>query len=162
MSGSDESARLERVYDLSATAAWIRAGGFRRVALQIPDDLLAKSDPPSADEWQLLRQHVAVADTLLRPVGRLRHVKPVIRHHHENWDGSGYPDGLKGQEIPYLAALVRVTDAYAALTSPRAWRPALSPDEALATVRDLAGRHFHPELAEAFVAEAAGGAEDSP
>lgn len=130
--------------------------------LRIPDDLLGKATPPSDDEWDLLRQHVAVADTLLRPVGRLRHVKPVIRHHHENWDGSGYPDGLRGQEIPYLAALVRVTDAYAALTSPRAWRAALSPDEALAEVRDLAGRHFHPDLADAFVADVAGGPEDLP
>jgi len=129
--------------------------------LQIPDDLLAKIAPPSPDEWQVLRQHVAVADTLLRPVGRLRHMKPIIRHHHENWDGSGYPDGLQGQEIPYLAALVRVTDAFAALTSPRAWRAALSPDEALGRVRELAGQHFHPDLAEAFADLVEMGAEES-
>ncbi len=129
--------------------------------IQIPDELLAKTAPPSPDEWQVLRQHVSVADTLLRPVGRLRHMKPVIRHHHENWDGSGYPDGLQGQEIPYLAALVRVTDAFAALTSPRAWRAALSPDEAIGSVRELAGQHFHPDLAEAFADMVEMGVEES-
>ncbi len=117
----------------------------------IPDELLAKPGRPSRDEWQVLRGHVAAGDAMLRPVGRLRRVKPVVRHHHENWDGTGYPDGLRGDEIPYLAALVRVVDAYAALTAPRAWRAALSDTEARARIRDLAGRHFHPELARVFV-----------
>jgi response regulator RpfG family c-di-GMP phosphodiesterase len=127
--------------------------------VEIPDEVLTKPGRPSAAEWRVLRRHVNVADTLLRPVGRLRKVKPVVRHHHENWDGSGYPDGLQGEEIPYLAALVRVTDAYAALTSPRSWRPALSDAEACEKIRELAGRHFHPDLAR-VLAERGGEAAD--
>ena len=136
----------ERDLDLLDCAARVLDLG----RVEIPDDVLTKPGRPSASEWRVLRRHVNVADTLLRPVGRLRHVKPVVRHHHENWDGSGYPDGLRGEEIPYLAALVRVADAYAALTSPRSWRPALSGDDACEKIRELAGRHFHPELARVF------------
>jgi response regulator RpfG family c-di-GMP phosphodiesterase len=124
--------------------------------VEIPDDVLSKPGNPSAAEWRVLRRHVVVADTLLRPIGRLKKVKPVVRHHHENWDGSGYPDGLRGEEIPYLAALVRVTDAYAALTSPRSWRPALPDAEARTKIRELAGRHFHPEIACLFADGVAG------
>jgi len=140
----------ERDLDLLDCAARVLDLG----RVEIPDEVLTKPGAPTAAEWRVLRRHVAVADTLLHPVGRLRKVKPVVRHHHENWDGSGYPDGLRGDEIPYLAALVRVTDAYAALTSPRSWRPALPDAEARTKIRELAGRHFHPEIARVF----AGGA----
>ncbi len=136
----------ERDLDLVDCAARVLDLG----RVEIPDELLTKAGALSAADWRVLRRHVAVADTLLRPVGRLRRVKPVVRHHHENWDGSGYPDGLRGDEIPYLAALVRVTDAYAALTSPRAWRPALADADARNKIRELAGRHFHPEIAQVF------------
>jgi response regulator RpfG family c-di-GMP phosphodiesterase len=115
-----------------------------------PDDVLDKSGRPTDDEWQLLRRHPASADDVVRPLGRLRQVKPIIRHHHENWDGSGYPDGLAGEAIPYLASLVRITDSYAALTSPRAWRAALDAPTAVREIVDLSGRHFHPQLVAAF------------
>ena len=115
-----------------------------------PDDLLRKPGSPSPEEWRTLQHHSVAAERLVRPLGRLRHVKPVIRHHHENWDGTGYPDGLRGHDIPYLAALVRITDAYAALTSSRAWRDAVEPADAVRQIVALSGRHFHPQLAAAF------------
>ena len=87
---------------------------------------------------------------MLRPLGRLRHAKPVVRHHHENWDGSGYPDGLRGDDIPYLAALVRITDAFSALTSPRPWRGALPQAEAVRRIVEASGTQFHPQLVAAF------------
>ena len=74
----------------------------------------------------------------------------MIRHHHENWDGTGYPDGLRGEDIPFLAALVRITDAYAALTSARPWRAALDRTAAVRRIVDYSGTHFHPQLVAAF------------
>jgi response regulator RpfG family c-di-GMP phosphodiesterase len=117
-----------------------------------PDEVLAKSGPPTADEWAVLRRHAACSDEVVRPLGRMRQVKPILRHHHENWDGTGYPDGLAGDAIPYLAAIVRIADAYAALTSARAWRPALGGAAAVRQIAELAGRHFHPALAAEFAA----------
>ncbi len=118
--------------------------------VETPDDLLQKPGRPSSEEWLHLRRHAARADELVRPLGRLRQAKPVIRHHHENWDGSGYPDGLAGDDIPFLAALVRITDSFAALTEARAWRPALDVASAVRQIVELSGTHFHPQLVAAF------------
>jgi len=118
--------------------------------VETPDELLDKPSRPSSGEWAVLRRHAVRGSEVLRPVGRLRQVQPLIRHHHENWDGSGYPDGLVGDDIPLLASIVRIADSYAALTSPRAWRPAMENDAAVREIVGLAGRHFHPQLAAAF------------
>ena len=118
--------------------------------IEVPDDVLGKPGRPSNEEWRALRDHASRADDLIRPFGRLRNVKPVVRHHHENWDGSGYPDGLRGDEIPFLASLVRITDAYVALTAARAWRGAMEPAAAVRQIVELSGRHFHPQLVAAF------------
>jgi response regulator RpfG family c-di-GMP phosphodiesterase len=133
--------------------------------VETPDDLLGKAADPSDDEWRALRGHAVRADEMVRPLGRLRRVKPVIRHHHENWDGTGYPDGLAGDDIPLLASLVRIADAFAALTSERAWRPALPADSAARRITEMSGTLFHPRLAAEFVAMQAEGrapAEASP
>jgi putative two-component system response regulator len=118
--------------------------------VETPDELLDKPARPSSDEWAVLRRHAVRGSEVLRPVGRLRQVQPVIRHHHENWDGTGYPDGLRGDDIPLLASVVRIADSFAALTSARAWRPALDRDDAVREIVGLAGRHFHPQLTAAF------------
>ena len=118
--------------------------------VETPDELLAKPTRPSSEEWEVLRRHAARGSEVLRPVGRLRQVQPVVRHHHENWDGTGYPDGLKGDDIPLLASVVRIADAFAALTSARAWRPAMAGDDAVREIVGLAGRHFHPQLTAKF------------
>jgi len=118
--------------------------------VETPDRLLGKEARPTDDEWRALRRHVVCSDEMIRPLGRLRRVKPVVRHHHENWDGTGYPDGLAGEAIPHLAAIVRIADAYAALTSKRAWREALAPDEAVRQIVEKSGSSFHPRLVAAF------------
>jgi len=125
--------------------------------VHLGDGVLTKAGRLSPDEWRELRSHAEVADVIVRPLGVLRHAKPVIRHHHENWDGSGYPDGLRGDDIPFLAALVRITDAYAALTSARPWRAALAPAEAVRRIVDFSGTHFHPQLVAAFTEMQLGG-----
>jgi response regulator RpfG family c-di-GMP phosphodiesterase len=130
--------------------------------VETPDELLDKPARPSSDEWEVLRRHAVRGSEVLRPVGRLRQVQPLIRHHHENWDGTGYPDGLAGDDIPLLASIVRIADSFAALTSPRAWRPAMEGDAAVREIVGLAGRHFHPQLAAAFAEMqlSGGGAEE--
>jgi putative two-component system response regulator len=118
--------------------------------VETPDELLDKPARPSTDEWEVLRRHAVRGSEVLRPVGRLRQVQPVVRHHHENWDGSGYPDGLAGDDIPLLASVVRIADSFAALTSARAWRPAMDDGAAVREIVGLAGRHFHPQLTAAL------------
>jgi HD-GYP domain-containing protein (c-di-GMP phosphodiesterase class II) len=80
----------------------------------------------------------------------LTSVLPVVRSHHEAWDGSGYPDGLSGEEIPYLARIVSICDAFDAMTSERAYRPALDSRDALREIRKASGKRFDPLLAESF------------
>ncbi|MCG3135561.1 MAG: Regulator of RpoS [Planctomycetes bacterium] len=118
--------------------------------VELADEVLHKTSRLTPDEWRAVRAHCEHADQMVRPVGRLRHVKPVLRHHHENWDGSGYPDGLRGDAIPPLAAVVRIADAFAALTAPRPWRGAMQEHDAIRNLVELSGSHFHPQYVAAF------------
>ncbi len=96
----------------------------------IPDEILKKGTTLSSEEWRIMRQHPGIGENICRPLKTLRHVLPIIRHHHEHWDGSGYPDGLKGEEIPLLARVLQVVDVYDALVTPRPYKIALDHDAA--------------------------------
>ncbi len=104
----------------------------------VPDAVLLKPGKLTADEMALMRRHPEIGDTLCAPLQSLRHVRPIILSHHERLDGSGYPAGLKGDEVPVLAQIVGIVDVYDALTSRRPYRAALSPEEA--------GRHLREEM----------------
>jgi len=97
----------------------------------IPDSILFKPGKLSADEWKVMRSHPARGEEICRPLQSLSPVLPIIRHHHERWDGSGYPDGLRGDQIPLLARILQMADIYDALTSPRPYKPAYLPQHAL-------------------------------
>ena len=97
-----------------------------------------------------MQQHTLAGERILAESSFFDRARRIARSHHENWDGSGYPDGLSGESIPHLAAIVRITDTYAALTSARAWRPAVSARTAVLQIVELAGRHFHPQFVAAF------------
>jgi len=101
----------------------------------IPDAVLLKPGRLSAEEWPVMRRHVEIGVEICQPLRTLRNVLPIIRHHHERGDGSGYPDGLRGPEIPLLARVFQVCDVYDALTSDRSYRPALPVPEALDILR---------------------------
>ena len=119
--------------------------------LAVPAELLDRRGALYADERRLLRGHaVAGADILTRRAG-LEHLAVSVRHVHEAWDGSGYPDGLAGETIPRLARIVCVVDAYDAMTNDRAYRRALSPDEARMRLALGAGRQFDPVIARAYL-----------
>ena len=97
----------------------------------IPDSILFKPDKLSAEEWVTMRSHTTRGEDICRPMKSLAPILPIIRHHHERWDGSGYPDGLRGEQTPLLARVLQVVDIYDALTMPRAYKPAYSPAHAL-------------------------------
>ena len=98
----------------------------------IPDAVLLKSGKFTPDEWAIMQQHVLIGEKICQPLRTMRGVIPIIRHHHERWDGSGYPDGLVGEQIPRLAQIFQLIDIYDALTSERPYKQAFTTIEALA------------------------------
>jgi len=98
--------------------------------VSVPDAILFKADSLSQAEWAIMRTHTARGEEICRPMKSLRAVLPIIRSHHERWDGSGYPDGLAGEQIPLLARILQVADIFEALTSARPYKDALSAPEA--------------------------------
>lgn len=116
----------------------------------IPDDILRKPGALTADEWSVIRHHSAIVEHLIVDVPDADEVRKIARHHHERFDGSGYPDGLQGEIIPYLARILAVADAYSAITLDRPYRKALPPDDARAELERVAGSQLDPELVEAF------------
>lgn len=101
----------------------------------IPDSILLKPDRLSTEETQIVRQHPVTGERICAPLKSLRRILPMIRHHHERTDGSGYPDGLSGEEIPLQARILQIADVYDALIKDRPYRGALSPEQALETLR---------------------------
>src|SRR5262249_58570910 len=118
--------------------------------LAIPDHLLNKPGKLSDMEYQKVKAHPAVAADILANVHFQYPVLPAVRHHHERWDGSGYPDGLRGDRIPLAARILAVADAFEALTSDRAWRGRKSPEEACALIEAWSGIQFDPAIVAAL------------
>ncbi len=117
----------------------------------IPDSILFKPGKLTPGEWEVMRTHTTRGVEICRHVKSLEPVMPIIRHHHERWDGSGYPDGLSGKEIPLLARLLQIGDIYDALTSPRPYKDALSPARALRIIREETARGWRdPQVVEVF------------
>jgi putative two-component system response regulator len=99
--------------------------------IAVPDAILLKPGPLNAEETEIIKQHPITGEKICAPVKSLRHILPVIRHHHERMDGSGYPDGLSGDEIPLRARILQVADIYNALISDRPYREAFCREKAL-------------------------------
>jgi putative two-component system response regulator len=124
----------------------------------VPEAILSKPGPLTDDEWATMRRHPEIGEQICRPLVSSRLFAPIVRHHHERWDGLGYPDRLADVVIPIGARVVGLVDAFDAMTHDRPYRPAMRLEEALAEVRRQAGRQFDPDLAAAFITqiEAAG------
>jgi len=108
-------------------ACWLHDIG----KIAVPDNILLKPGPLDAEEMRIVRQHPVIGEKMCAPLKSLRRILPVIRNHHERMDGSGYPDGLRGESIPLKARILQVADIYDALTTDRPYRGALPPEEAL-------------------------------
>jgi len=120
----------------------LRRGGYLHDIgkVAIPDSVLQKAGPLTADEFEIVKRHTTIGDRLCGNLRLLRMVRPIVRCHHERADGSGYPDGLAGEEIPLLAQIMGVVDVYDALTTDRPYRPALPTEDACATLEQEAER----------------------
>jgi HD-GYP domain-containing protein (c-di-GMP phosphodiesterase class II) len=120
--------------------------------ISIPSSVLAKPGPLSAEEFAVVKTHTARGQEIAEQVAALNELAVVIRHHHERYDGSGYPDGLSGEQIPLFSRIIAVADTYDAITSKRPYRPGRSHDEALSEIRAGRGLQFDPECVDAFLA----------
>lgn len=117
----------------------------------IPEKILNKKDKLTAAEWKEIKTHPAVGHRILNATEEFSHISEEILSHHEKWDGSGYPRGLKGEDIPLLARIIAIVDAYDVMTTEQVYRTAFSKKEALAEIKRCAGTQFDPELAEIFI-----------
>jgi putative two-component system response regulator len=104
--------------------------------LAVPESILLKPGPLTSEERKIMEQHTIAGERICAPLRSFRHVLPIIRHHHEKQDGSGYPDGLKGTEVPLTARILQITDIYDALTTERPYRKALPLEKAFAIMRE--------------------------
>jgi putative two-component system response regulator len=119
--------------------------------LGIPDSILLKPGKLDEEEWQWMRQHPQMAYDMLYPIEYLRPALDIPYCHHEKWDGTGYPRGLKGEEIPLSARIFAVVDVWDALTSQRPYREAWSIEKTLAYIQEQSGKHFDPAIVEIFI-----------
>ncbi len=136
----------------SADVARVRlAGQMHDVGkIGVPDAVLTKPGKLSDEEFAIIKQHPATGERMLRAVPFLGEILPAVRHHHERWDGGGYPDGLRGAAVPRDAAILAVADSFDAMTSSRTYRPALHVAEAIRRVREASGTQFDPAVVAAF------------
>jgi len=119
--------------------------------LAVPDDILKKPGPLTQDEYEVMRRHVVIGEVLIREVPELKEVIQAVACHHERFDGSGYPRGLKGDEIPLIGRVIAIADAYSAMCLDRPYRKGMSHDRVLNELVAGAGIQFDPDIAKAFV-----------
>lgn len=150
--GSVQLARLLKVPE--AQIVHIRRGSLLHDIgkMGIPDEILLKPGPLTPEEWELMRKHPTYAYELLHPIEYLRPALDIPHYHHEHWDGSGYPFGLKGEEIPLAARIFSVVDVWDALGSDRPYRKKLPKGEIIAYLKEQAGVLFDPRIVEVFLA----------
>ena len=117
----------------------------------ISDSILLKAGPLTDEEWKIMRSHPEIGERMLQGIDFLAPALPTIRHHHERWDGTGYPDKIAGESIPIGARIVAVCDAFDAMTSDRPYRAALPLDAALEELQKNAGTHFDPQCVDVLV-----------
>jgi putative nucleotidyltransferase with HDIG domain len=114
--------------------------------MQVSDDILTKPDRLTENEYEVVKMHTIFGVNAIKGIESLQPCIDIVRNHHERWDGTGYPDGLKGEEIPLLTRIAAIADAFDAMTSHRAYRAALTPDEAYSRIIRGAGTQFDPGL----------------
>lgn len=119
--------------------------------LDIRRSILRKKEPLSVEEWKEMRRHTEYGAFMIKEIDYLAPALPIVLYHHEAWDGSGYPEGLKGDKIPEEARLLAVVDSFDAMTSDRPYRSALGPSRAFEEIKSRAGSQFDPRMVEVFI-----------
>jgi putative two-component system response regulator len=151
---SDYSAALAQHIGLpeDQVIALRRAGVVHDIGkIAVPDSIILKPTSLSPEEWKLIREHPVIGERICAPLKSFRMVLPIIRHHHEKLDGSGYPDGLKGDQIPVTARVLQIVDVYDALTTVRPYKPAFSITDALHTMKlEVSKGWWDPQIFDQF------------
>jgi HD-GYP domain-containing protein (c-di-GMP phosphodiesterase class II) len=119
--------------------------------ISVPDHILMKPGKLSEEEMEVIKKHPANGAKIIEPVEPLKHATKIIKHHQECYNGTGYPEGLRGKEIPLGARIIAVADAFGAMTTDRPYRRALSIGEAVKELKKCAGTQFDPHLVEIFI-----------
>ena len=118
----------------------------------VPDSVLLKPGPLTPEEFELMKKHPEIGDSLCAPLQSLRRVRPIVLCHHERLDGSGYPAGLRGDDVPLLAQIVGIVDVYDALTSARSYRPAWTVEDAIRYLgKEVEQGRFHARHVNTFI-----------
>ena len=117
----------------------------------VSDEILYKTDKLTPEEYEEVKMHVTHGVRILEDIEQLTEVVDVVKHHHEHYDGSGYPDKLKGDEIPLLSRIIAITDAYDSMISNRAYRKSMTTEQAVEVIESMAGKQFDPEMVKVFV-----------
>jgi len=130
--------------------------------ISIPDDILLKPGRLTTYEFDVIKNHPVVGENILKPLPILDTERLIIRHHHERWDGNGYPDGLQGSNIPFFSRMLAVADAYDAMTNNRPYRKAMEIDAAVSELRRNVGRQFDEEIVDYFISTLSRGSIAAP
>jgi len=117
----------------------------------IPESILNKEGPLNSEEMRRMQEHPILGTKILQPIEELKDAIPGVKYHHEKYDGSGYPEGLKGEQIPFVASIISVADTFDAMTTTRPYRRGLSKKEAIEEIRRVSGKQFDPEVASALL-----------
>ncbi len=117
----------------------------------VPQEILLKPDRLTVEDWEQVKRHPIFGAVLLEPVDQFREIIPAVRYHHECYDGKGYPDGIGGEEIPLMARIISVADAYTTMTDGRVYRRASTPQEAATELIRCSGTQFDPQIVEVMV-----------
>jgi putative two-component system response regulator len=148
------SEKLGRIMGISADElVYMRRGALLHDIgkLGVPDAILLKPDKLTDEEWVIMHQHPKYAYDMIQPIEYLRPALDIPFCHHEKWDGSGYPRGLKGEEIPLSARIFAIIDVWDALTSDRPYRPAWDKKKVMEYIKEQSGRHFDPYVVDQFI-----------
>jgi len=128
------------------------AGLFHDIGkINIADAVLNKQGPLDKDEFNIIKKHPVISETILKPIAEFKDILGIIRHHHEWYNGEGYPDGIRGEKIPLGARIITIVDSYNAMRTNRPYRKAMPKEDALNIIEKMSGKQFDPELAKVFV-----------
>jgi putative nucleotidyltransferase with HDIG domain len=151
---TDMTVKLARLIGLSESdLAQVRWGALLHDIgkMGVPDGILLKAGPLTDDEWVAMKKHPGFAYEMLSPIHYLRNALDIPYCHHEKWDGSGYPRGLKGNQIPLAARIFAVVDVWDALRSDRPYRPGWTDEQVREHIRASSGTHFDPQVVDVFL-----------